>query len=111
MNLADIQEQLLQIKPLLRQASEIILTEDVSRYPIFIVNEEEIPLGIQILRREDATEFNRNVHASTLEEFYVKKMIQEDKVEDFKQAYKSADTHLCIFWATDETARFIFIEK
>ena len=111
MNLAEIQDQLLQIKPLLVQASEIILSEDVSRYPIFIVNEEEIPLGIQILKRENNREFDRNVHASTLEEFYVKKMIQEDKLEDFKTAYKSADTHLCIFWSTDTSARFIFIEK
>lgn len=111
MNLAEIQEQLLQIKPLLIQAAEIILAEDVSRYPIFIVNEEDIPLGIQILKRESAGEFNRNVHASTLEEFYVKKMIQEDKLEDFKQAYKSAETHLCIFWTTESSARFIFIEK
>ncbi|MFZ4544570.1 MAG: hypothetical protein ACOYOA_11005 [Saprospiraceae bacterium] len=111
MDLEEIQLQLQKIKVLLNQASEIILTEDVSRYPIFIVNEEEVPLGIQIIQKGDNREFEHNVHASTLEEFYVKKMIQEDKIEDFKKAYKSAETHLCVFWVTDDAAKFIFIEK
>lgn len=111
MDLSQIEIKLNKIKPFLSKAVEIILSEDVSRYPIFILSEAGINLGIPLLEKDDTIELDWNVNLSTLEEFYVKKMIEADKIETFKAAYKSTETHLCIFLLTENNGQYIFLPK
>lgn len=111
MDLKAIEEVLQEFKPILIKAADIIVTEDVSRYPIFIINMDEINIGIPLLSNEEAQSSEWNIHASTLEEFYVKKMIEADKIDDFKKTYQSPDTHLCVLIVTPQNANFIFLKK
>jgi hypothetical protein len=111
MDLKIIERDLQQLKPLLAKAADIILTEDVSRYPIFILNKEDINIGISVFERDKAQGLDWNINASTLEEFYVKKMIEVDKIDDFKKTYQSPETHLCILAVEDAQANFIFLTR
>ncbi len=111
MDLKIIELKLQKIKPILAQAADVILSEDVSRYPIFILNEEFINAGIPVLEKDNTLGLEWNVNASTLEEFYVKKMIEADKIDDFKEIYKSPETQLCIFIIVENNGHYIFLSR
>ena len=111
MDLKAIEDILQDFNPILTKAADIIVTEDVSRYPIFILNMNEINIGIPLLSKEEVKSSQWNIFASTLEEFYVKKMIEADKIDDFKKTYQSPDTHLCVLIVTPQNANFIFLKK
>lgn len=111
MDFKEIEEKISLIKPYLVQASDVIMNEDVSRYPIFIVSQSDMSMGIPLLVPQQVSEIDFHVNASTLEEFYVKKMIESDKIDDFRKTYKSPETHLCIFLVYENNANFIFIKR
>lgn len=111
MDFTKVEKEILHLKPLLNQASEVILSEDVSRYPIFILSEEGINAGISITQAEVHNNLRWNINASTLEEFYVKKMISAEHIDDFKKAYKSPEANLCLFIVSGNEAKFVFISK
>jgi hypothetical protein len=95
-------------KGIMSQAADVIVTEDVSRYPIFIMFQSEASIGIPIVTREQhGTEWN--VYASTLEEFYTKKLIETDKVDDFRKLYQKHADELCVFMLSEEGANFVFL--
>jgi hypothetical protein len=106
-----IEEKINRIKSFLVQSSNIILTEDVSRYPIFVVSTEDMNIGIPLLVPHQVQEVPFFINASTLEEFYVKKMIESDKIDEFRKTYQNPETHLCIFLVNEGAANFIFIKK
>jgi hypothetical protein len=95
-------------KKIMSQAADVIVTEDVSRYPIFIMFQSEINAGIAVVnKQEDGGDWN--IHASTLEEFYAKKLIEAEKIDDFRILYKKHETELCIFVLSEDGANFVFI--
>lgn len=111
MDFKEIEEKIKLIRPFLVQAADVILSEDVSRYPIFVISSDELQVGIPLLTPQQVLNFDFYINASTLEEFYVKKMIESDKVEDFRKNYKSSETHLCVFLMYDNSANFIFVKR
>lgn len=99
------------IKPfrgIMSQAADVILNEQVSNYPIFIMFQGEINAGIAVVDREKH-QSDWNIHASTLEELYTKKLIETSKVDDFRILYKKHAENLCIFIMSEEGANFVFI--
>ena len=87
----------------LRKASNTILNEGVSKYPIFVVHQEPVSMGILLLD-EDKWSFS----ASTLEEFVAKNLIESSKVEEFKKIYKPPGQFLCLFVVEGKRANFVF---
>ena len=99
-----------ELKPLFNsigKAMDTILEEGISEYPIIVVHQNVVELGVDILGLDQATPKWR-ISASTLEEFVAKQLIQSDKVDDFKSVYKDPDTYLCMFIVDDMFAKFIF---
>lgn len=87
-------------------ATEIML-EGISEYPIFVAHQHEVRLGEPILDRiELNTEWS--IHASTLEEFAEKGIIQESKKERFMTQYKDPHQYMCLFVIVPEGANFVF---
>lgn len=87
-------------------ATEIML-EGISEYPIFVAHQHEVKLGEPILDRiELNTEWS--IHASTLEEFAEKGIIQESKKERFMAQYKDPHQYMCLFVIVPEGANFVF---
>ena len=68
------------------KATDTILDQEVSDYPIMVVHQEEVEVGILVVDRSQV-DGNWSVNASTLEEFMMKKLISEEKFESFKSLY------------------------
>ncbi len=103
-----VEKELKQYLPILNQASASILDNEISKYPIFVVHKEEIKVGINIIDRITTTA-NWSIEASTLEEFVVKNLIHQSKVEEFRKTYKDPKEFVCIFLISDMGAQFIFM--
>lgn len=94
--------------PLLSKATEMVLDEDVTKYPIFVVHADTIEIGIPLVERgKDDDKWSINV--SSLEEFVTKQLIQTSKLDDFKQVYKNPVESHCLFVLSDLGASFIFL--
>jgi hypothetical protein len=107
----DLQElnQNLQIyKESIREIAEEILSNQVSKYPVFVASREEVNLGKQIIDKEELA-LEWSINASTLEEFLRRKIVQDDKLEAFKKSYKDPKLFLCVFALMKENAGFIYL--
>ena len=91
----------------IKEVAQEIITNDISKFPIFIAHMGKIGIGELILNKDELNT-NWSIQASTLEEFTKIKIIGEEKVEDFKKSYKDPSIHMCIFLLTQEGASFIF---
>ncbi len=104
-----LQQQLQPYKKILAQAADIILDQNVSKYPIFIVHQQELHMGVSLIEAGD--KFKWSVNASTLEEFVTKELIFMDKAQDFIATYKDPEINLCLFVLSELGAQFIFIPR
>lgn len=107
--LISLENELKKYKDVLVKAQEIIMTKDVSKYPIFVFHQHDMEVGITIVERSKA-KGNWNINASSLEEFNSKSLIPSENIEKFQKAYKDTDTHLCLFVISELGAQFIFLE-
>ena len=92
----------------LRDAADTIRTENISNYPIFIAAQQDIEIGIPLLKRGEMPD-DWYINASTLEEFHAKQIIAVDKVDDFIVLYRKHIHALCIAAFTEGGAKFIFL--
>ncbi|MBI1226121.1 MAG: hypothetical protein GC192_12875 [Bacteroidetes bacterium] len=105
-----LEKELAGYKKILSQAAEVIRDQDVSRFPIFVIHQNIVDIGINIVDK-GAAKGNWSVNASTLEEFVTKQIIAEEKVEDFQTLYRSHHDDLCLFALSELGANFIFLPK
>lgn len=102
------EKELAGYKKILSQAADVIRDEDVSKFPIFVVHQNIVDIGINIVDK-DTFRGNWSVNASTLEEFVTKQIIAEEKVEDFQTLYRSHRDDLCLFTLSELGANFVFL--
>ena len=105
-----IEKDIESFKLILAKAVEEILNQEISKYPIFVLHRQEIALGVQLIEREKHNT-SWSINASTLEEFAVKNLIVESKIDEFRNTYKNPETHFCIFVLSDIGAQFLFIPR
>lgn len=92
----------------LKEASYQIRKRGYSDHPIFPISKTAIPIGqLLIGQRELATKWN--YHASFLDEFVQRKLVDEDKVEDFISTYKNPDEFCCLFVVDVDFTRFLYV--
>ena len=107
--LVEIERLLKRYRSPLAEAAETIRTQDVSNYPIFVASKTEIDLGIALLVRGSLPD-EWAVNASTLEEFHAKRIIDVEKIDDFRTLYRKHSDELCVFvFLNDGNAKFVFI--
>lgn len=103
----------MELKPyrkILAQAADVVLDQHVSKYPIFVVHQQEVEMGIPLI--EGGTETMKwSINVSTLEEFVVKGIVFEDKIDEFRQSYKDAENQLCFFALSELGAQFLFMPR
>lgn len=92
------------------QAADTIMDEDVSRYPILAIHQLELELGILLVQRSEKGS-KWSIHASTLEEMVTKKLVQTNRIDDFRRVYKNPREFFCLFVLSDEGAQFIFLPR
>lgn len=105
--LAQIRSEIGHAIPVMVNVSDQVRTQDVSKYPIFVVHPDAIEIGVPIIEK---TEHNRwAIHISTLEEFATKQIIHPEKIDEFRQVFKDPDIYLCLFVLSDLGAQFVFM--
>lgn len=102
----DIQSSL----PYLRSVALSMVSGGISKYPIFVAlrDEQDLDLGLPIIHRNE-TDTEWSIHASHLEDFVNKGVVHDDKVIDFRSAYKNPADYLCVFVAHDGANCFVFV--
>jgi len=95
---------------ILGKAADVILDEQVSKYPIFIAHQQELEMGIPLIHGSGKN-MPWSVNASTLEEFVTKGIVFEDKLKDFKDNYKNPDVFICLFVLSELGAQFIYLPR
>ena len=105
-----LKDQLKLYVPLMEKAADIVIDENVSNYPIMVVHKQEIEVGIP-LELQFALPGGWQLHVSTLEEFVSKKLIENNKVDEFRNLYKQHENHVCLFVISQLGAQFVFFDK
>lgn len=105
-----LEKELANYLPALNEAAEEIVNNNVSLYPIFVIHQHFVDIGIQMVTKEKVSG-NWSVNASTLEEFVTKQIITNEKVDEFRQTYKEKKEDLCLFVLSELGADFIFMPK
>jgi hypothetical protein len=91
----------------LKEVAVEIDVEGVSSFPIFVAHQHEMKIGELIIDREElGTQWT--VHASTLEEFIEKGLIQPSKRAVFESNYKDPNQFMCVFVVVPEGANYVF---
>jgi hypothetical protein len=103
-----LQKDLKGYLPVLQNAAETIITQEVSSYPIFVVHQITVDIGINIVDKEKV-KGNWSINASALEEFVAKQIIASDKVDEFRLVFRNHPGELCLFVLNDSGANFVFM--
>ena len=104
----EIQAVLEQHGAMMLTAISAIAAEEVSKYPIFVVHQQQVEIGVPLIDRSEAPD-GWSIHVSTLEEFAQRQIIEMDKVDNFIQLYKSKKDQFCVFVLSEVGAKFIFL--
>lgn len=106
-----LEEQMEQYKKILAQASDSILDAEVSKYPVFVAHQQEMDIGVLLVAADPSDDRVWSIHASTLEEFASKQIIDMARAEDFIKVFKDPKEQFCIFVLSELGANFIFIPR
>ncbi|MEL6987871.1 MAG: hypothetical protein AAGK97_08580 [Bacteroidota bacterium] len=105
-----LEQELAPYKTLMEKAMNSIMDQEISSYPIFVVHQHEVELGVPVVDKDEVAG-SWSVNASSLEEFTYKRVIEEQRVEDFKKIYKDPKDFFCVFVLSELGANFIFVPK
>ena len=108
--LKTIQTDFITCHVFLRKVSGIMRKDKITKYPIFVVmeNESTLDLGVPIIRSEEVgTTFTFN--ASHLEDLVNKDIISAEKTKQFIDNYKHPDNYCCVFVALEAQSSIIYI--
>lgn len=107
--LLDIERLLKRYRNKLATAADTIRNENVSNYPIFVASKTAVEIGVMLFPQGKLPD-NWIVTASSLEEFHVRKIIDTEKIDDFRDVYRARPTEICVFAIDmDGVSKFIFI--
>ncbi len=90
------------------QASRAIRKEGATKYPIFVVTQETPKAGVPLIVGANYKK-EWNVNASSLEEFYVKKIMTKEATEQFRKIYKDPEKFFCVFMVSFDEVKMLYI--
>ena len=107
--LLEIERLLKRYRNKLAIAADTIRNENVSNYPIFVASKTVVEIGVMLFPQGQLPD-DWIVTASSLEEFHVKKVIDSEKIDDFRDLYRAHAEEICVFAVdTEGSSKFIFI--
>ena len=106
--LGTISEDFIKVSDTLKEASYQIRKRGIAEYPIFPISKAELPIG-KLFIRQTEVETSWNYYASFLNEFVERNLIDTEKVQEFKVAYKDPDEYCCLFVVDKDFTSFVFI--
>ena len=106
--LGTVSQDFVKISDHIKEASYQIRIQGFSDFPIFIISKNAIPIG-QILFSKDEIGTIWNYYVTYVDEFVQRKIIEQQKLDLFKETYKDPDEYCCLFVVDGEFTKFIFI--
>lgn len=106
--LGTISKDFVVVSETLKEAAYQIRKRGFSDYPIFPISKEQIPVGQLLIAKEEMTT-TWNYNASYLDEFVQRGLVDKDKLDAFKEAFKDPDEFCCLFVVDLDFTRFTFI--
>ena len=106
--LGTISSDFVKVADALKEASYQIRKRGISEYPVFPICKDSQPIG-QIILPQHQVNTEWNYYASFLDEFIQRGIIDSEKQEDFKGAYKEPDEFCCLFVIDKDFTNFVFI--
>lgn len=106
--LGTITNDFVKVSDNLKEASYHIRNRGFSDFPIFPIAKMEVPIGQPLIKKGEL-ENDWHYHASYLDEFIQRKLVEPENVKTFEEAYKDADEFCCLFVVDQEFTNFIFI--
>lgn len=107
--LGTITKDFIKVCDTLKEASYQMRKREISGFPIFPISKIEIPVGSLLIGRGEATENVWYYYVSMLDEFIQRNLVAEEKLQDFKDAYKDPDEFCCLFVVDVNFTNFVFI--
>ena len=99
--------ELQKLKENLAELQAQVISEGFTTHPIFIAHRGETDIGQPYLDREEYGLFY-HFNVSTVEELTELGILQEDRVDSFKEAYGKTNENTCILCVFAEEAQFVF---
>jgi hypothetical protein len=106
--LGTVSQDFVKISDQIKEASYQIRKRGFSDFPIFIISKSEIPIG-QLLFSKNEIGTIWNYYVTYIDEFVQRKIIEEQKIELFKDSYKDPDEFCCLFVIDGDFTNFVFI--
>ncbi len=92
----------------LKEASYQVRNRGFSDYPIFPISKSDQEIG-QLLYSKNEVSTDWNYFITYLDEFIQRKLIEKNKVEEFKKIYKDPDEFCCLFVIDKDFNNIVFI--
>ena len=106
--LGTVSQDFIKVSDHIKEASYQIRKRGYSDFPIFLISKTDISIG-QLLYKKDEVGTDWNYFVTYLDEFIERKIIDKEKVADFKESYKNPDEFCCLFVIDGEFTKFVFI--
>ena len=106
--LGTVSQDFVKISDNIKEASYQIRKRGFSEYPVFIIAKTEIPIG-QLLFKKDEVNTTWNYYVTYVDEFVERKIIEKDKLDLFKEAYKNPEEFCCLFVIDEDFTNFVYI--
>ncbi|MEM8585227.1 MAG: hypothetical protein AAGF87_13195 [Bacteroidota bacterium] len=100
--------------PILAQAADTVIEQEVSNYPVFLAyfaEEQEMELGLAVTQIPSSRGRVWAVRITTLEELVARQVVLREKVDNFRQVYRNTPDSICFLIWTDGEARFGFVQR
>jgi len=92
----------------MRELAHHVLHEKISEFPMFIAHQGELALGRPFLSA-DMYKLNWDYRASVLEELVKNKIVEREKVEEFRETFGDPEERACIFVILPNESAFVFV--
>ena len=106
--LGTVSQDFIKVSDHIKEASYQIRKRGYSDFPIFLISKTDISIG-QLLYKKDEVGTDWNYFVTYLDEFIERKIIDKEKVAEFKDSYKNPDEFCCLFVIDGEFTKFVFI--
>jgi hypothetical protein len=106
--LESLQNDLEQVGPTLQKLAQMVISEEISEYPIFVAAHQMVEIGKPVFDLDDV-QVNWFFSISTMEEILQKGILKSENLNRFRRTYSDPAEKACIFVITEELAQIVFV--
>ncbi|AWW29963.1 hypothetical protein DN752_07405 [Echinicola strongylocentroti] len=106
--LGTITKDFVKVAETLKEASYQVRSRKFSEFPIFPVCKTDQPIG-QLLIGNTDVKVDWNYYITYLDEFIQRKLVDQEAIENFQEAYKNPDEYCCLFVVDQDFTNFVYI--